>query len=204
MNLEEARAKLKELIDAARYEFGIGSEDQRNAFIKARFQQGKQQEGPRMTAMAGSYRTPQVIKEVMGIADKNYIKARKAAEVPVRTGSAAQKAGSVLGAIGADLTQDHGRRFWWLLNAPQAVGEIVSETLVARNNPDLYSVLEDRRSDIDPNTLKNIKEVGRSSLDPLTGRRRTRLINPGNVQALSILPGVAINQALGLLTPYGS
>ena len=45
---------------AAEYEYGIGAEDQRAAFQRARELKGKQKEGPKMTSMLGSYRTPQV------------------------------------------------------------------------------------------------------------------------------------------------
>ena len=110
----------KAVKQAAEYEYGIGAEDQRAAFQRARELKGKQKEGPKMTSMMGAYRTPQVIKSIFGKEDLEFQKARAEASIPIRKKTREEKIGSVLGAIGADLTQDSLRRFWWLLNAPQA------------------------------------------------------------------------------------
>ena len=142
-----------------------------------------------MTSMMGSYRTPQVLKSIFGKEDLEFQKARAESSIPIRKKTREEKIGSVLGAIGADLTQDSLRRFWWLLNAPQAVGEIVAEQAVERANPGLYDVVE--------------VGTGKFKPDGSEIMRQKRKYKPGFVQALSIPAGYAINQALGLMTPFG-
>ena len=46
--------------------------------------------------------------------------------------------GQVLGTIAADMTQDYSRSLWWLLNAPQAAGNVLAELAMAKSNPALY------------------------------------------------------------------
>ena len=174
---------------AAEYEYGVGAEDQRAAYQEARERKGKQKEGPKMKSMLGSYRTPQVIKAVLGKEDPDFAAARAEQNIPIRKGSREEKIGTILGAVGADLTQDAARRFWWLLNAPQAVGEIIAEQSVEFANPALY--------DIERVGIGKFKSDGTEITKP------RRKFKPGYVQALSIPAGYAINQALGLMTPFG-
>ena len=53
-------------------------------------------------------------------------------------GSPVRKTGQLVGTLAGDLTQDATRRFYWLLNAAQATGEIINEGLLAKANPSLY------------------------------------------------------------------
>ena len=106
MDLQDLISFYREAKKSAEFEFGIGSEDQRDVFKQARKDRDLQEEGPKMTAMLGTYRTPQVIKDILGVSDKTYAEVRKKKGVSVQKANAAQKVGSVVGAIGADLTQD--------------------------------------------------------------------------------------------------
>ena len=54
MSLREALGRIRR---AADYEYGVGYEDQRAVMRKAREQQGKNPEGPKMKQMLGAYRT---------------------------------------------------------------------------------------------------------------------------------------------------
>ena len=40
------------------------------------------------------------------------------------------RAGQIVGTIGADLTQDNTRNFYWLLNAAQATGNVIAESVM--------------------------------------------------------------------------
>ena len=140
--------------------------------------------------------------------------------------SKAEMAGKLLGAVGADLTQDSVRSLWWLLNAPQATANIVNEMAVAKAAPELYEAEQVkyrnnpiRRVTYDPNTgLINEDENYQAALNMglinPDGERRAgvgikdgmyvkRKFMPGHAMALGILPGLAINQGLGLMTPMG-
>ena len=160
-------------------EFGVGGEEQRQAQFKARELKGLGPDAPKMEQMVGAYRLPQVVKKAVGVGiDPDYEAGRRAAGVPITMNNPAQKAGRLVGAVAGDLTQDATRRFWWLLNAAQAVGEIGAESALKAGNPSLYA------------------QTG-------TGKNKKRKYRPGDVQALAIPAGVAINTGLGLMTPFG-
>ena len=39
----------------------------------------------------------------------------------------------MVGTLANDLTQDHTRSLWWLLNAPQAAGNVIAEAIAKAN-----------------------------------------------------------------------
>ena len=74
MSLSDALRAIKE---AAEYEYGIGTEDQRDVMRQARKAKNQNPEGPKMTQMLGAYRTPQVVKAaVFNKQDPDFQKAR--------------------------------------------------------------------------------------------------------------------------------
>jgi hypothetical protein len=179
-----------DLKEAAAREYGVGQEENRLAMIEARKSRDKSPEAPRMRQMAGSFRTPQAMKAVLGIPlDEAYEKGRLEAGVPFDVTTPGKRVGTAVGAIGADLTQDSLRRFYWLLNAAQATGDIISEELVARARPDLYDQLP--------------SEKVRTPSGKLRTKRVPKYGGPGAIQAISIPAGIAINTGLGLMTPFG-
>ena len=48
------------------------------------------------------------------------------------------RTGQVAGVVGADLVQDSGRELWWLLNAPQAIGNVATEAAVQKLTLSIY------------------------------------------------------------------
>ena len=183
---------LSDLQDATSKEYAVGREQSHRAMMEAREFMGKSPEAPRARNLLGAWRTPQAIKAALGLSlDKDYNKGRKEAGVPFDVSSAGKKAGTILGAIGADLTQDAGRGLYWLINAPQATADIISEEIIARNRPDLYD-------------LGKPEPTGKLYPDgtPIT-RRKGKYGGPGAIQAMSIPAGIAINTGLGLMTPFG-
>jgi len=208
----------QEFRKAAEDEYGVGGEEQRQAQYRARAAADLGPDAPKMEGMLGAYRLPQVIKKaIMG--DKklpqvapqflkelievqpNYEKGRQQAGVPIVMDNSGQKAGRLVGAVANDLTQDATRRFWWLLNAAQAVGEIGAEQSLKIANPDLYSqtkVLEQK-----VNTEgRPVSQMNKDNIKtPLMVEKERRKYKPGLVQALAIPSGFAINTGLGLMTP---
>ena len=123
---------------ALRHEYGMGTEENRAVFHEARKGQGKTVDAPKMSGMWGAYRTPQVLNKLRGgKGDDAYNKARTKAKAEIYTRTAGEKLGTLLGTLGADLTQDSARRFWWLVNAAQATGEIGAESVLSKSNPEL-------------------------------------------------------------------
>ena len=131
--------------DGFRRDYGIGGEDNRRVMHRTREIEGKTAEGPKMELMAGSYPIAQRAREMAGVANDAGKQARAEADMDfLENASFMHKAGQVAGTVGADLTQDTSRRFYWLLNALQASGEVINETALAaankasRSAPDLY------------------------------------------------------------------
>lgn len=131
--------------DGFRRDYGIGGEDNRRVMHRTRELEGKTAEGPKMELMAGSYPVAQRAREIAGVANDAGKQARAEADMDfLENENFMHKAGQIAGTVGADLTQDTSRRFYWLLNALQASGEVINETALAAANkaskvaPDLY------------------------------------------------------------------
>ena len=182
---------LTNFTDALKHEYGVGPEENRAVMYAARKAKGLQPDAPKAEQMAGSYRLPQVLNALRGgKGDPEYREARKEANIDIMNKGPGQKLGTFLGAVGADLTQDSTRRWWWLLNAAQAVGEIGAEQAIKTANPDLYKEVSTGKSYTDRQTGKTV---------PIMKRK----YKPGYVQSLAIPAGVAVNTGLGLMTPFG-
>ena len=179
----------EDLAEATQREYAVGQDENRLAMMEARQKKGKSPEGPRFRQMAGAYRTPQALKAALNIPlDPAYEYGRQKTGIPFDVSSPGKRVGTALGAIGSDLTQDSLRRFYWLLNAAQATGDMISEEVIAKARPDLYA--------LDDVPTGKFKRDG----TPIT--RKKRRYGPGHVQALSIPAGIAINTGLGLMTPF--
>jgi len=139
------------------------------------------------------------------------------------------RVGQIGGTFANDLTQDHSRSLWWLLNAPQAAGNVVNEYALSKANPDLFSHEQTKLAvpvmdngvpkvyDKEEFTRENkakydaalaagviSKEgVKRKGVGQKDGMFTKRKYAPGDVAALAIPTGVAINAGIGLLNPFG-
>ena len=206
--------------DAAREAYGEGREEWAKAFREGRKAEGLTENAPRMTEMTGAYATGIRGKELVDDAlvklglknlSENEIEARLIRD---DLGIGAKKgllprAGQVAGTIGADLTQDNTRSFYWLLNAAQATGNVINESVLGSQrfgNPSLY------KKDVVGN-VKTAKKGG-EFLDGAGKPRKgvsigdkgvieKRKFEPGHLAALGIPTGIAINTGLGLMTPFG-
>ena len=212
--------------------YSVGGEDVRNAMHRGRELQGKTQEGTKWDLMTGSYPLGQKARELVGQANPEALQARKEMNMHLqRDAPMAQQAGDIAGTVAGDLTQDTTRRFYWLLNALQATGEVINEkTLAAANtlavkagkSTDLFGksdVINELSGDVlRPSAKSQALAQGATRLQD--GKVKTnrgysvvgegqdakyvkRNFEPGYVQALAIPTGIAINSGLGLLAPFG-
>ena len=211
---------LQRLAKGFRKDYGIGGEDNRSAMIRAREIEGKQAEAPKMVNMVGAYPTQFRARELLGQATPAGIQARNELDMGLSS-NPVERIGQGLGTLAADITQDGARRFYWLLNALQATGEVINETALAKANPRLYGkspVLDENNNPVKVQNKKKASDLG--VLKEIDGRLRPkrgysvkgqgdeaiyekRNFEPGFVQSLSIPTGIAINSGLGLLTPFG-
>ena len=212
--------------------YSVGGEDVRNAMHRGRELQGKTQEGTKWDLMTGSYPLGQKARELVGQANPEALQARKEMNMHLqRDAPMAQQVGDIAGTVAGDLTQDTTRRFYWLLNALQATGEVINEkTLSAANSlavkagksTDLFGksdVINELSGDVlRPSAKSQALAQGATRLQD--GKVKTnrgysvvgegqdakyvkRNFEPGYVQALAIPTGIAINSGLGLLAPFG-
>ena len=137
MMLGKLRQAISDLNQGFRADYGIGGEDQRIAMHRRRELEGLQAEAPKLEQMAGAYQPGFRVNELVGRASPEGLQARKELDMGLE-GSPMRKVGQVGGTIAGDLTQDGFRRFYWLLNAAQAAGEVVNEAVLSKMQPGLY------------------------------------------------------------------
>ena len=223
--LKQAGELIGDFKQGFRDDYGIGQEDMRAAGYRKRELQGKQKEAPKMVGMAEAHAGLNRAREIAGQISPEGQQALNEAGLNFRTDlSPAYRAGQVVGTVAGDITQDATRRFYWLLNAAQATGEVINELALATANPALYGrhTLKDKAGNLyGYNTTaavrdgivvpKGVDEAGNSIYEPARGIQwdkeqgayTKRNFEPGHVQSLAIPTGIAVNSAMGLLTPFG-
>ena len=219
--LDDAISFFNRIREGASHEFGLGREDHRQALQRARAERGKDIEATRIQQMMGTNRTITMGRELAGIAREEDVQARENMGIGL-SDDKATRIGQVLGTLGSDIVQDRGRELWWLINAPQALGNIAMDVGLKKFAPDLFAsdqlrVLDGKlvpEDTPDSKPVKNIETavaVGAASADgkPKAGYSfssegyKKRRHQPGFVHALDIPAGIAINSGIGLLTPFG-
>ena len=223
--LKQAGELIGDFKQGFRDDYGIGQEDMRAAGYRKRELQGKQKEAPKMVGMAEAHAGLNRAREIAGQISPEGQQALNEAGLNFRTDlSPAYRAGQIAGTVAGDITQDATRRFYWLLNAAQATGEVINELALATANPALYGrhTLKDKAGNLyGYNTTaavrdgivvpKGVDEAGNSIYEPARGIQwdkeqgayTKRNFEPGHVQSLAIPTGIAVNSAMGLLTPFG-
>ena len=229
--LKRAKAGFKD-----RYE--EGREDYRQAYYAARELQGKDPEDARIKTTFALNPTIVTARDIIGDTFPNAPDWAKSE--PTYRGRREEmgmglskdlptRVGQVGGTIANDLTQDHSRTIWWLLNAPQAAGNVLNEWALSKANPDLFShentglevpvmdgnvpkvynqehYTRENKAKYDAALAAGIisKEgVKRKGIGQKDGMFTKRKYAPGDVAALAIPTGVAINAGIGLLNPLG-
>jgi len=229
--LKRAKAGFKD-----RYE--EGREDYRQAYYASRELRGKDPEDARIKTTLALNPTIVAARDVFSDAVPNAPSWLKSE--PIYRGMRNEmgmglsndlptRIGQLGGTVANDLTQDHSRTIWWLLNAPQAAGNVANELALSMANPSLFA---HERTDIGVPTMDNGKPkvydkqeftdenrakydaavsagliskegVKRKGVGQKDGRFTKRKYAPGDVAALAIPTGVAINAGIGLLNPLG-
>tara|TARA_R110002050_G_scaffold109086_2_gene220124 strand:+ start:2546 stop:3739 length:1194 start_codon:yes stop_codon:yes gene_type:complete len=210
MNFDELIQQAKVARSAFNEEIGRGADDQAKMFYKTRDLQGKDDDAPRMDKTMGEHPLVYRIRENLGIADKAAMEARAQLGMEMKQ-TPAGRIGQLAGAAGADLIQDKSRSIWWLLNAAQATGNVINDYGLKRANPSLYGSTDLNTpfniSDLKAKGLTRTTESGRlvpaEGIYGASGRAKERNYRSGMVAALGAPVGFAINQGMGLMTPFG-
>ena len=213
--------------------YGEGREDYRQAYYAARELQGLDPEDARIKTTVATNPTFVTVRDLIGNSEPIYRQQREERGMKL-SDDLATKLGQIGGTIGNDLTQDSSRSLWWLLNAPQATGNVINEYLLSKAQPSLFAhdttnirmpVMEtNARGGRSPKVYENseytkenranyeraraedlisaegVKRKGVGQKDGMLTKRR---YDPGDVAALAIPSGIAINAGIGLLNPFG-
>ena len=213
--------------------YGEGREDYRQAYYAARELQGLDPEDARIKTTVATNPTFVTVRDLIGNSEPIYRQQREERGMKL-SDDLATKLGQIGGTIGNDLTQDSSRGLWWLLNAPQATGNVINEYALSKAQPSLFAhdttnirmpVMEtNARGGRSPKVYENseytkenranyeraraedlisaegVKRKGVGQKDGMLTKRR---YDPGDVAALAIPSGIAINAGIGLLNPFG-
>ena len=117
--------------------YGEGREDHRLAYYEGRLGERKEPEGTRLGGTLGTNPTFTTGRDLLGISRPSHKRAREEAGMGL-SDDRETRYGQILGTLANDATQDHTRSLWWLLNASQAVGNVIAEASLSKANPDLY------------------------------------------------------------------
>jgi hypothetical protein len=210
MNLNDLIQQAKVARSAFNEEIGRGADDQAKMFYKVRDIQGLDDDAPRMDKTMGEHPLVYRIRENLGIADKDAMEARAQLGMEMKQ-TPAGRIGQLAGAAGADLIQDKSRSIWWLLNAAQATGNVINDYGLKLSNPSLYGskdlntpfTISDLKAAGLTRTTDSGREVPLEGVYGANGRAKKRNYRSGMVAALGAPVGFAINQGMGLMTPFG-
>ena len=115
-----------------------GREDYRQAYYAARELQGLDPEDARIKTTLATNPTAVMVRDLVNKSEPIY-KGRRAEMGMALSDDMPTRIGQIGGTVANDLTQDHSRSLWWLLNAPQATGNVINEYALSKANPDLFS-----------------------------------------------------------------
>ncbi len=210
-------------LDALSEAYGEGRPDHQKVFYEAREASGADSDAPRIEAALGTNALLGRLRDMLGVSHPAHRQVRIEKGMGLKDDFIG-KAGQVAGTAAADLTQDHSRELWWLLNAPQAVANVMQELALNKINPRLYGASPVAHEVTGRPVRVNVDDeeiaIAMNLIDKESGRRKRgigieknkgtgeyiynqRNFAPGHVAALSIPTGVAINAGIGLLNPMG-
>ena len=210
MDLNQLQQQFQNARSAFNEEVGYGPDDQSKMFYKIRNLQGKDDDAPRIQKMAAEHPLIYRIRENLGMADPEGVEARAQLGMQMKS-TPGGRIGQLGGAAVADVIQDRSRSWWWLFNAAQATGNVANEAALGHINPDLYGA-QDLKT---PYNLTDLKKAGQAHVNGngrlvpnvgvfnASGKAKKRNYRSGNVMALGVPAGFAINQGIGLMTPFG-
>ena len=135
--MQQIRNILSDVGEGFKADYELGREDRRNAYLRGRKLKGQTEESTRWDSMMGVHPGITRILEATGKISPEKKQALNEFNMALK-GSAARQTGQVLGSIANDLTQDATRSIYWLLNAAQATGEVINESVLAKAVPQLY------------------------------------------------------------------
>ena len=209
----------KSFVEAA----GEGREEWAKANRMARSAQGLTEDAPMFDERAATYptgvRAVELVQDTLNLPlseqNKSNRAARKEIGLEAKKGLGA-RSGQMAGTLAADFTQDGLRSFYWLLNAPQAIVNVVTDKAIQLANNDLYAQDQLTTDSGEPLSMKKHKleatkkgylgEGGTPTKGVKVGSDGVlykRRYGPGHKLGFLLPSRLAIDTALGLTNPFG-
>ena len=206
-------------------DFFVGPEDIQQASYDGLERSQRNREQPMFSGMMMNHPLSYRTREALGIADPNFVAAREAAGMGLSK-DRATRIGQIAGSVGHDIMNDGTRRLYWLLNAPQAVGQVAADQVLRRANEarggfDIFGTTPvpikttkgTRGANIrDRDFLLKEKIIRETPDGPRmmpgysksgTGDIFKRNTNKAQQLALAVPAGLLINTGIGLMAPFG-
>lgn len=211
-------------------DYQIGRDDTQVAFYRTRDLKGQAKDAPMFDSMTGTHMGVTRLKELTNKISPERRQALIESNMHLDTSaSPAYQTGQMLGTLAADVTQDSTRAVWWLLNAMQATGNVIGDQVLKTAAPELWGrttqmskkggvpIIKGREDsylmqeaidrkmlqDIDGNYVPAPGYSWKKNVSTGNTELQKRNYSQGMLAALAIPGGVAINNGLGLLTPFG-
>ena len=140
--------------------YGEGREDYRLSYYAGRLGEDKEPEGTRLGGSLGTNPTFTTTRDLLGISRPSHKRAREDAGMGLSE-DRETRYGQIFGTLANDVTQDHTRSLWWLLNASQAVGNVVAEAALSKANPDLYKYHTKKFADFEETQMDELGKTVR-------------------------------------------
>ena len=200
-------------------ETGYDRTDWSKQRFKRREDDGLDPDEPRLTNMVAKYPPASRTGDALGITSEVGRRTRQKMGMELED-TVLGRGGQMLGTAAADVLQDGTRSFWWLMNAMQAASNVGAEAAFRAAAPELYQTKPALAQDgsrinirSDAGKARAVDEGFATDLDgdftlkagisAKDGELRKRNHAGGHAAALLFPQGLAINTALGLMTPFG-
>ena len=130
-------SSLQKILGGFKDRLGEGREDYRQAIYASREAKNLDPEDARLRMTLATNPTFVMGRDLMNISEPGYRKERETRGMGLSQDPMI-RGGQVVGTLANDVVNDSSRGLWWLLNAPQAVANVVNEVGYASANPDLF------------------------------------------------------------------
>jgi len=221
---------LDRFVEGFKRDVGVGREDIQQASYDALDASNRPREQAMFESMMMNHPVSYRTRELLGVADPKFVQAREAAGMGLSK-DRATAIGQMSGSVAHDIIHDGTRGIYWLLNAPQAAGQVIADAALRRSN----QAAVDRgkgfeifgSSPVSVKTTDGPRKATIKDRDFLIKNKMARLDNSGNIRmmpgyskgetgdifkrnlntaqriALAAPAGLLINTGIGLMNPFG-
>jgi len=227
---DDVKSFLERFKEGFMRDVAVGREDIQQATYDALDATGRPREQAMFDSMMMNHPVSYRTRELLGVADPSFVQARENAGMGFSK-DRATAIGQMAGSVAHDVIHDGTRGIYWLLNAPQAAGQVIADqALRGANNKAVAqgkgfeifgsspvaikttdgnrkATIKDRDFLI-KNKMARLDRTGNIRMMPGYSKGETgdifkRNLNPAQRIALAAPAGLLINTGIGLMNPMG-